>query len=635
MEKNLIRTWSPKEEDSEAVHCYGNGRMLVYAMGPNLSKIIGPPYTMPSFAHIIISEKNGQELYCETHKEKGSNIWIHEIQGKGNVVFTDYIMPDQNVSCREYTASEEFYLDLKEEPGNSKYIYRDFEFGSRKMDCVLIKIPMGTIFFTSLAVEQETWLVVCVEGGRIEEDGNITLCGNGRIILSTGSLPDAVQQMEDMLQTNSEDAIRCVRNYWKEFLSGINDLGARLPADVVPETLRRKVSDACESVSMLIKCQQSIDGGVQAGYHYPLGYVRDMAGGMRGMLALGMKEEAKKVLTFWYDRFCLFGNMRNADGMGNKGGRLYFPNDEVEVPAYLITSAFWYADMTGDIAIIEELYPMLKWAFEVQLPQLGGGMTSFSGDETYIAGGTLPGIHEFDGSAESTMLFIEGGEKFLDWCSENHKLSEDLICQYREIVYDARERYKENFCIDGLLYANNPARLNYVKKPRFIQGYCQVHTRFNKYPIIAWLMYDEDSNSFCCMDCYKKHHPNTQDAKKRHLLSSVSLATFYHESTLFDRKELEKIFSPYLSLFEEKGFVPSNAEGTRSLGYDYGLFLYAASSLKHSKRIEALEATMEVLDETGAWVEYYDNKRPYNCRCRAWESGINMDAIRKLAESFE
>ena len=70
------------------------------------------------------------------------------------------------------------------------------------------------------------------------------------------------------------------------------------------------------------------------------------------------------------------------------------------------------------------------------------------------------------------------------------------------------------------------------------------------------------------------------------------------------------------------------------MGYDYGLFLYTLSVLHHPLRIPALAAMMEVLDETGAWVEYYDDKKPYNCRCRPWESGINIDAIRRLVESF-
>ena len=85
-------------------------------------------------------------------------------------------------------------------------------------------------------------------------------------------------------------------------------------------------------------------------------------------------------------------------------------------------------------------------------------------------------------------------------------------------------------------------------------------------------------------------------------------------------------------IFEKNGFVPSDAEGDRSLGYDYGLFLYAMSVQGNDLCIPALETLLNILDETGAWVEYYHNGKPYNCRCRPWESAINIDAIHKLAE---
>lgn len=118
------------------------------------------------------------------------------------------------------------------------------------------------------------------------------------------------------------------------------------------------------------------------------------------------------------------------------------------------------------------------------------------------------------------------------------------------------------------------------------------------------------------------------------MLSSVSLLPAFYESSLFSSQELTQAAAPYITLFEKNGFVPSNAEGNRSLGYDYGLFLYTLSVLHHPLRLSALSAMMEVLDETGAWVEYYDDKKPYNCRCRPWESGINIDAIRRLVRKF-
>ncbi|RAQ29150.1 hypothetical protein DPQ25_06565 [Hydrogeniiclostridium mannosilyticum] len=631
----MIRSWSNQQADSGSVHCFGNGNFLIYAQGPNLSQVEGPPYSMPSFCSLAIGCKSAQAVMSESQREKGANIWTHRISGEVQAQFTDYMLPDKNLFFRDYSVSAPLTLTVHEGPETAKRVYRDFAFGGMRRDCLMIRMPMGTNFFTSIAVEQETWLILTVEGGAVTEEGHLLLENSGRLLLSAGLLPDAVSQMEEALGLKPAQAQGLVRHYWKDFLSGITDLGASLPADEVPEKLRERVSQACESVAVVIKCQQSSSGGEQAGYPYPLAYVRDMAGTMRGMLSLGMQEEARKILEFWYSRFCLFGNVHNAEGMGNFGGRLYFPNDEVEVPAYLIVSAFWYADKTGDWGLLDEIYPMLKWAFEIQLPQLGGGMTSFSGDETYIAGGTLPRVLMYDGSAESTLLFIEGGLRFLDWCRTNKKISAAELERYEKMVVDAKARYKENFCVDGLLYANNPARLNYIKKPAFARGFCEVHDTLQHQLVLGWLMYDEKSGYYCCPECYGKKHPDPVDRKKRHQLSSASLLPAFYESTIFAAGELERIASPYIELFAKNGFVPSNAEGNRSLGYDYGLFLYAMSMLKHSLRVPALAAMLEVLDETGAWVEYYDNKKPFNCRCRPWESAINIDAIRKLTESFQ
>ena len=56
--------------------------------------------------------------------------------------------------------------------------------------------------------------------------------------------------------------------------------------------------------------------------------------------------------------------------------------------------------------------------------------------------------------------------------------------------------------------------------------------------------------------------------------------------------------------------------------------------LKNSLAIPALEGMLEFLDDTGAWVEYYDGHTPAHSRCRPWESGINITAIQKFAESL-
>ena len=40
-----------------------------------------------------------------------------------------------------------------------------------------------------------------------------------------------------------------------------------------------------------------------------------------------------------------------------------------------------------------------------------------------------------------------------------------------------------------------------------------------------------------------------------------------------------------------------------------------------------LPLTLDMADECGMWAEYYKNGVPYGCRCRPWESAVNLEAI--------
>ena len=42
---------------------------------------------------------------------------------------------------------------------------------------------------------------------------------------------------------------------------------------------------------------------------------------------------------------------------------------------------------------------------------------------------------------------------------------------------------------------------------------------------------------------------------------------------------------------------------------------------------KVMERMMGLLDSTDAWVEYYKDGAPMGCRCRPWESAINVAAI--------
>jgi hypothetical protein len=93
------------------------------------------------------------------------------------------------------------------------------------------------------------------------------------------------------------------------------------------------------------------------------------------------------------------------------------------------------------------------------------------------------------------------------------------------------------------------------------------------------------------------------------------------------------LIKPGIELFSQTGEVPSNIEGRRALGYDSGLMLYNLVKLKSDIKEKALAKMLELLDDTDAWVEYYDNDKPINCRCRPWESAINIEALIEYIKS--
>ncbi len=90
--------------------------------------------------------------------------------------------------------------------------------------------------------------------------------------------------------------------------------------------------------------------------------------------------------------------------------------------------------------------------------------------------------------------------------------------------------------------------------------------------------------------------------------------------------------------FHASGQLPTRQDeagdaGAYSVGYDYGFLLNALAVLKHPLADELYQRTLDLLDPTGAWVEYYLDNRPMGTRCRPWESAINLEAILKWALS--
>ncbi len=629
------RIWSNKGVDDGSIHPIGNGEMLVYGQGPNIHRVFGAPYSAPNYMQMTIQE-NERTLKVESKREKNTAIWHHFFYNDGRLIaqMVDYILSDRNVFFRDIDTKEplKFKVTVPSEV-NSFSTSNYFKYvKNENVASYLLRSPSGSIFFVQNPIPMEVCMIIGGTGA-IEfsemagRDFYINLGpGKSRLILcNSKTYPENVTNMEFVLKNPNTDYISKSRRYWYDFSERRIDFASKIP---LTNALRDSILDAIDGVSILIKAQQSSSGGVMAGHIYNMAYVRDMSGVLRGLLALGYIPEAKAILDFWIHKYTLFGKVLCADGMDNDAARLLLTNDEVEVPAYIVQDCFLYYKATNDNEFMKKAFPMMQWAFEVQLPHLVEGMTEFSGDETYIAGGTFPGQLIYEGSAESTLLFITGGEKLCNWAAQEGLWKGDKLKKYKQSLALAKSKYKSNFMESGKFYANNPNREKVAGTPRFRFGFCALHGSDQKTPLITWTERDE-LGRYVCPDCRNKVVPmkNPIDHQKRYILNSVSLIPAYLESDIFTSDEIKEIIKPGVELYKAKGSVPSNINGVRSLGYDYGLLLYNLVRLNDPLKEKLVRKTLHILDPTGAWVEYYDNDKPYNCRTRPWESAINIEAL--------
>ena len=90
---------------------------------------------------------------------------------------------------------------------------------------------------------------------------------------------------------------------------------------------------------------------------------------------------------------------------------------------------------------------------------------------------------------------------------------------------------------------------------------------------------------------------------------------------------VEDAIRPFLG--GERGVRPPMGRGLP--GYELGVALRVLAGRKDPRCPAFAEQALRLIDPTGAWVEYYDGERPYGCRCRPWESAMNIDALIRYA----
>lgn len=620
-----VREWAPNEKNG-SVHCLGNGRLCVYGQGPDLLQIVGPPYSATNIGRMALEQPG---LTCQSRRVQGTAIWQHRIalDGREVAVLTDFVDSEEPCFVRQVETQVPLEFVLHVEQGIRAAVNTSDTQGVNSAGGLLLETPIGKpsvpfgnypipfAFFHQIVCQGEVETVSNLVGGATTFRFRP---GMGRLYVAGGpELAACMDHMTAVLSADYTSLLSRTQSWWAEFTAKGRNFAAELPVDV---PMRARLVEALDATAVLIRAQQAAEGGILAGYPYHLGYVRDQYGTHRGLVALGHAEMSRDILNFYYTIFAHYGQIHNAQAFGIPGLFHVHENDETEITGYISLQAFDYLARSGDAAFVKEIFPMLEWAWTVQQRHFIKDMLPFNGDETYVAGGILPRSALNDGSAEATMLFVDSGQRLLDFAAKEGLWDNARVENERKILNRVHDAYRGNFWRDGRLITNNPERSQDPSaRPRVRHGVCEACAT------VQWTL-RTDNGRYECLNCLQKTGlPRVEP--RAYVLQSVSLTPIYFHSSLFTTEEFQGPVEEIVRAYKETGKLPSRPDSDVAVGYDYGLLLYALTELNHPLARELYEKTLELADDTGAWAEYYRDHKPAGTRCRPWESAINVEAL--------
>ena len=597
-----------------ALHALGNGETIAYGRGIEWVQVFGPPYSSPTMFSLIAEE--GDAPRCESRRLPGSNLWEHRLpQGE----IAECAARHPVCLLRTWRLREALRMKLclhGHELAGQTALFPGCAWAA------LIVVPACTPYYNDYPCGARRYMMIAFTGGAhveaLEGALRVTFQGEGcMIVVGADSYPACVEATSRALAAGPDEILRAAREEDGAFHQRRLE---RMPA-LKAHPLAEAVREAGEGVSFLIRAQQGQNGGVLAGHNYHLSYVRDQYGTFRGLLAMGCLEEAAAIVRFSNDVFARSGRLANAQAIGIANSFHEHENDAVEITGYLLLQSTKLLEAAGDRAFFDEQRPMLDWALRSQIAQLHRGMLPFNGDETYVAGGFLPRTALNHGSFEATMLFIEGGKRYLAQRRAEEK--EDWIRQAKEALADAERQFEDNFRRKDGYIANSLARLEGLTEPAYRHGMCPNGDTF------GWLK-RVGEGIYVCPHCLAAGRLTPPACTQEIPLKSALLMALYVDSPLLSQEYLRSQISAYLAQYRQTGVLPSLPDGSRCVGYDFGLLLYAAAQFGLAAD-DLLAHMLALKDSAGMWAEYYDAGQPQNTRCRPWESAINMEgALRYL-----
>lgn len=435
-----------------------------------------------------------------------------------------------------------------------------------------------------------------------------TLEGEGGILFIFSDTPEYLFEV-------LEDAGCCKDAYFPPFEDCVFDTDEVL-SGLTPA--RRAYMQQILAVYDTVTSQQSVSGGVLAGYNYHLCYLRDNYGVYRGLREMGAHRAADRLAQYYIGIFAKYGLIHNAQGPDEYAFHVH-ENDNVEITAYFALILCDYLRRNPSAPDWKDAVRGIEWALTRQHESLKDGMLPFNGDETYVAGGLLSRACLNDGSMEATALYHKA-------LCEVQALT--ALYPFDPPAFAEEDRrliestFRDHFFAGGHWVCNYPG----LTSPAFRHGVRACGHGFG-------LSFRNENGDYVCRDCLDRHLPPLwQGGGERYAVPAAILCPSFIDSPLIPVSERIEAALSVLDACETAGC------GT---GYDLGFVLWTLCEPEalrdpavRDKARAVRDRLLSMADEFGAYSEYYRDgfTAQAGTLCRPWESAIDIAAILRAAE---
>jgi hypothetical protein len=382
-----------------------------------------------------------------------------------------------------------------------------------------------------------------------------------------------------------------------------------------------------EGALAILKTNQSQDGGFIANsVYFEEGYIRDAALGLRGLMATGHFDEAKKWL-FWVSRkFAVFGHIPDSascePSLEDESDKLDCGDPNVEETALILLGARDYYHATKDLQTLNAVHGLLQYCMDVQIKEAiaNGYKMDFNGDETEICGGidvSSTGTFENDndpkGNVYRNAKDRRGNIYPVDWSMSSVALCAASLDFYNEYLQLRGE--------DATAYHNAQTGTTQNLKTELAQLLKALDTDFWRTDV------PELPGGF--HDSYRIKSNKVWPLRR---ITNFTLMPVYF-GTPYPKDEKAKDVDAMAHYFNEKtGFlqmVPGADDGFT--GHSLGYLLWSLVEVGSSKKTEVYDALVNgpLPDCWGSFNETYDATGQGRDGLRTLETGCNVSALAK------